>query len=177
MSDPFLGEIRLIAFNYAPKFWAFCAGQIIPISENQTLFALLGATYGGDSRTTFGFPDLRGRSPVGVGPGPGLTPIQLGQMGGVEDITIQEANLPAHSHTATLHGESTGAASKNPNNKMLATSETKVYAIPIEADDKDMAAESITVANTGGGQPLYNRDPFLGLNYVISLAGNFPPRN
>ena len=201
MSEPYLGEIKIVPYNFTPKDWAFCAGQIAAISENQALFALLGTTYGGDGRTSYGLPDLRGRVPVGssiMGTGPGLNPIPLGQKGGTPVIdytpscnysfTLTEAQMPSHTHTATLRGESTAATAGNPKNKMLATAASNVYASPIAADDKDLASESITVSDTGGGQPvtgaatgqrLYmdNRGPYLGLNYVIAMQGIFPSRN
>jgi microcystin-dependent protein len=105
MSEPFLGEIRMVGFNFAPTGWAFCAGQIMAIAQNSALFALLGTTFGGNGQVTFGLPDYRGRSPVGMGAGPGLSSIQQGEMSGTEDVTLLSTQMPQHTHTATFAGQ------------------------------------------------------------------------
>jgi microcystin-dependent protein len=138
--EPFLGAVEEFAGNFAPRGWAFCDGRLLSIAQNQALFAILGTTYGGDGRTTFALPDLRGRIPVGVGAGPGLTPIALGEQGGQANLTLSTANLPAHNHTTSISG------------------------VP-------------TTENTGGGQSLDNRQPYLGLTPVIALQGIYPSRN
>lgn len=175
--EPFLGQIQAFGFNFAPRGWAMCDGQLLPISQNQALFSLLGTIYGGDGRTTFALPDLRGRSMVHMGTGPGLSLIQIGQRGGQESVTISVNEMPSHSHTATLHGETTAADKKNPNNKMLALTETNTYALPVPAENKTMAAESIVIQSTGGGQSMNIRNPYLGVNICIALEGIFPSRN
>src|SRR3982751_6487214 len=112
MSNPFLGEIRMAGFNFAPRGWAFCAGQLLPISQNDALFALVGTTYGGDGQTTFGMPDLRGRVPINQGQGPGLSNYVMGQMSGTESVTLITAQIPPHSHA--INAASGGARSANP---------------------------------------------------------------
>ena len=173
MSEPFLGEIRSFGFNFAPRGWAFCDGQLLSIAENSALFSLLGTQYGGDGRTSFGLPDLRGRSQMHQGSGPGLTPRVMGQKLGAETHTLSVGQMPAHNHR--LEGETTLADSRNPNNKMLALSDNNVYARPIAEDNRVMANESIT--NTGGGQAFNIVDPHQVVNMCIALVGIFPSRS
>ncbi len=200
--EPFLGQIQPFGFNFPPRGWAFCDGQLLPIAQNTALFALLGTTYGGDGRTTFALPDLRGRSIVHVGRGPGLSFIPWGQRAGDEFVILTETQLPAHTHfatttptasataTATLHGETAAADSKNPQNRMLALTAENTYAASVAANDKTMAAESINVTvdsvnvnvavvnqSTGGSQPFSLRNPYLGIYVNIALVGTFPSRN
>lgn len=174
--EPFIGQICLFGFNFAPRGWAKCEGQLLPISSHSALFSLLGTMYGGDGRTTFGLPDLRGRSAVSAGTGNGLANVRQGQMGGAQSITLTQNNLPSHTHTATLHAESAAGTSANPNGKMLA-GESNAYAAPNPNDNKTMASESIVVNPTGGQQSFSNLDPYLGLNYCIALEGVFPSRS
>ena len=173
--EPFLGQIQAFGFNFPPRGWTFCNGQLLPISQNTALFSLLGTTFGGDGRTTFALPDLRGRSIVHVGSGPGLDHISWGQRGGDYETVLTVANLPAHSHTATLHAETAFADTANPENKMLAGAQT--YAAPVPAQNKAMASDSIVVNNTGSNIPLYTRNPFLGVYVSIALTGLYPSRN
>lgn len=193
--NPFIGEVSTFAFNFAPEGWAICQGQLLPISQNTALFSLIGTTYGGDGRTSFGLPDLRGRSIVGTGDGPGLSHIAWGQRGGAEFHTLHQLEMPAHSHTAvatttataTLHAERVTATSKNPKNKLFAGSADNIYADRNSnpADDVVMAPESITVqtntdvtiGNSGSGQSFSLRNPYLGMSVCISLIGIFPPRS
>lgn len=171
--DPLLGTIILFAGNFAPRGWLFCNGQLLPISQNTALFSLLGVTYGGDGRTTFALPDLRGRVPVHAGQGSGLSPINLGEMGGAEAHTLTIAEMPAHNHS--LHGELAAADKLSPQGNMLAlTSGTPIYAAPVPAEDRTLAPSSIGV--NGGNQPFDTRDPYLALNYIIATEGVFPSR-
>ncbi len=179
MSEPFIGQIMPVGFNFAPRGWALCHGEILDISSNQALFSLLGTTFGGDGRVTFGLPDLRGRAMVGEGSGPGLSTISWGEKAGSENTTLTTNNLPSHNHTATLHGETALATSFNPDGRMLALTQgqANIYADTVAADDITMAASSVLVQNTGGGQSFDHRDPFLGLYICIATEGIFPSRN
>lgn len=181
MSEPFLGEIRAFGFNFAPRSWAFCNGQLLPIAQNTALFSLLGTIYGGDGRTTFGLPDLRGRSMVQYGEGPGLSNLSQGQNGGTEEITLTTANLPPHSHSAELHAENEIADSPGPKGKFLAKPNgVNIYkdATSLFNDDnKIMAPGSVVIGNTGGGQAVYSRSPYLAVNLCIALQGVFPSRS
>ena len=177
MSEPFIGEIRIFGFNFAPRNWAFCDGQMIEISQNQTLFALLGDTYGGDGRTEFGLPDLRGRMPMGFGNGPRLTPRRQGEKRGQESTT----NVPAHSHNlkATVNEANEAAPS---NGSYLAKGNAIINFSPTDTKNyfKGTPTNTVTLGGlspTGntGGVSLMN--PFLALNFSIALQGIFPSRN
>jgi microcystin-dependent protein len=165
MSEPFLGELTLISFGYAPKGWAFCNGQFLPINQNQPLFSLLGTTYGGDGRTTFALPDLRGRVPVHVGSG-----LSQGTQLGEEAHTVNTNELPAHNHFVMANN--TSATQAVPAGAVLASS-ANMY-VPF---GNPTAIEPTTLTNAGNGQPHENRQPFLSLNWVIALQGIFPSRN
>lgn len=169
MADPFLGELRCVAFNYAPDGWAFCNGQILSIATNLQLFALLGATYGGDGQTTFALPDLRGRVPIHFGQGPGLSNYVLGQAGGTETVTLDIDQIPVHNHNvnATTSDFSTHA----PDGNFL--SSAPVYS----TTPANNTLSSNTISNTGEGQPHPNIQPYLTLNWIIALEGSFPPRS
>ncbi len=187
--NPFLAEIVMFGGNFAPRGWAYCDGQLLSINAYQALFSLLGTTYGGDGRTTFALPDLRGRSPIHAGRGPGLTDIRLGQRGGVENITLTILNLPNHFHSAgTMKGSimanEEDGDSNDPNGRnfgLIDGGAVTVNAYNSAANDKAMAANSVSVTgNTGttGGQQAFNsRNPYLGINYIIALQGTFPSRN
>lgn len=172
-ADPYIGEIAIYPYNFTPRGWAYCQGQLMDINSNQALYSLIGTTFGGDGRSTFALPDLRGRTVVGVGAGNGLTPVQLGQKGGLE--YLNESNLPAHTHTATLHGEKKPATSSNPQGRLLAGAET--YADPDPQDNKTFAPESIIVQANNGVGATDNRGPWLGLAYCIALDGQYPSRS
>ena len=188
MADPYLAEVRILPGNFAPKGWALCNGQLMPISQNTALFSLLGVTYGGDGKSTFALPDLRGRVAVGQGQGPGLSPYQMGEVTGTENTTLLSTQMPSHTHvptlsvTAALHAEGINGTDNNPNGKMLASG-TGIYVAPDVANNRTMAAESIvvtsslTIAQTGGSQPFSILQPLLGVNYSIAIEGIFPPRN
>jgi len=176
--DPFMAQIIMFGGNFAPRGWALCNGQILPISQNQALFSLLGTTYGGDGRTTFALPDFRGRSVIGTGNGPGLTPRTLGQSGGQESVTLTVAEMGPHNHTATLIAENAVGSKANPKDNMLgATPNSKIYAPVTSGSDKVMGSGSITVNNNGGNLGHPNMGPYNVVNYIISLTGVFPSRS
>lgn len=170
--EPFIGEIRCFGFAFPPRGWALCAGQLLPINQNQALFAILGTTYGGDGRTNFALPDLRGRVPLHQGSGPGLTPRPLGQQGGTEAVTLTAAAMPAHTHPARCNG---GAGNQyGPTGHYWAQDAAggSVYA---PAGDTAMAADAAALA--GGGAPHNNLQPYLAMNFCIALQGIFPSRS
>lgn len=170
MSDPFLGELRLFPYYFAPRGWAFCQGQIIAISQNEALFSLLGTTYGGNGVQTFALPDLRGRVPLSSNEGAGLSNYVLGEIGGQEQVTLLLSEMPAHNHP--VHGSST-ATSKNPSGaKPGYTGSGSSYGT---ASDLTMAPDMVGV--TGSNLAHENRPPYLVLNWCIALEGIFPSRN
>lgn len=169
--EPFLGEVRWFAGNFAPRGWAKCDGQLLPISSNTALFSLLGTMYGGDGRTTFGLPAMRGRDMVHVGNGPGLTPKNMGQRSGEERVTLNSTQLPAHSHG--LRADDTGADSVLPDDRVLSKAgRLRVYNA---SPDSDMAASSL--AATGGSQSHNNMQPYIPLTCIIALQGVYPSRS
>jgi microcystin-dependent protein len=165
MSEPFLAEVRIVGFNFAPRGWAFCDGQILPINQNQSLYSLLGTTYGGDGRTSFALPDLRGRTPIHVGDGH-----RLGQKGGEETHTLSLAEMPQHDHSAQASTQN--ADTVDPTGKILAGA-LNVYGNPTNPVQLRVG----TVANVGGGQAHNNMQPFTAVNFCIALQGLFPSRN
>ncbi|WP_395684406.1 phage tail protein [Dokdonella sp.] len=172
MSNPFLGEIRMAGFNFAPRGWAFCAGQLLPISQNDALYALVGTTYGGDGVTTFGVPDLRGRVPINQGQGPGLSNYVLGQMAGTESVTLITAQIPSHVHV--INAASSGARSSSPSGNLLGSGEADIYNHDFA---NTVALSPSALAPSGGNQPHDNTQPFLCINFIIALEGVFPSRN
>jgi microcystin-dependent protein len=170
MSQPFVGEIRMFGGSFAPAGWAFCNGALLPISENETLFNLIGTTYGGDGQETFGLPDLQGRMPIHVGQGPGITQnYQLGELAGVETVTISVNQLPTHNHG--------WLASNDPSNSLIATS--NVVSTPLNITPYFSGAASVplnagSLQPQGGSQPHDNMMPFLCISFIISLFGIFP---
>jgi microcystin-dependent protein len=168
-SNPFLGEIRLVPYNFAPKGWAFCDGQILSISQNTALFSLLGTTYGGNGQTTFALPDLRGRHATESGQGPGLSNISLGEVGGTETTTLLQTNMPAHTH---LMNANNGGPQTTDRPQGAVLTRGGVYA---SSPNTTMNPQTIGIA--GGSQPFSHRPPYLGLHYIIALAGIFPSRN
>lgn len=180
MSEPFIGEIKLVGFNFPPRGWSTCDGQILPISQNTALFSLLGTTFGGDGRSSFALPDLRGRSALHVGTGAGLSPVTWGQRGGVEDVTLNTTQIPSHHHDSTdlkvgVSGEDSN--SDDPDGNVLAVSGEDSF--HNGNADGTMNASSVTgnTDNTGGSQSHTNRPPYLGIYHVIALTGIFPSRN
>ena len=170
---PFVGEIRLFAGNFAPAGWAFCNGQLLPISENDTLFVLLGTTYGGDGQETFALPNLQSRVPIHMGMGPGGTSYQMGEVAGAESVTLTTQQIPSHTHQAV--GTSNGGALLSPQNgvaAMAASVQAGMLAYNPPPPGVSMVASEITPV--GGSQPHDNMQPFLCINYIISLYGVFP---
>jgi microcystin-dependent protein len=187
MSEPFLGEIRMVGFNFAPRGWLSCQGQLMSISQNTALFSLLGTTFGGDGVTTFALPDYRGRGPVGMGNGPGLTPIVQGEVSGTENVTILQTQMPMHTHAATVSVAIPGVvASTNVSATPGATSVLGPIAAggrpgtlySTDAPDTTLAPFSppVTVAPAGRSLPVGIRNPFLGTNFIIATDGIFPSR-
>ena len=172
MSEPFLAEIRIFPYNFAPRGWAFCQGQLLSISQNTALFSIIGTTYGGNGITTFGLPDLQGRVPVHVGQGPGLSPYDLGQEGGTETVTLLATQIPPHSHPARCLNGMANSAAPNSNVWAIDAGGNPQYG-SIKA--AGTMAPNI-VAAAGGGQPHNNIQPYLTLNYCIALQGIFPTR-
>lgn len=174
MADPFVAEIRIFPFNFAPTGWALCNGQLMPISQNTALFSLLGTTYGGDGRSTFALPNLQGSAPMHPGQGPGLSLHDLGETGGSETVTLLQSEIPAHNHTIRA----------NDGDGISPTPTGNVASGPGADRDlfwyKDGASNSVmnpgALAITGGGQPHNNMMPYLTVNFCIALQGVFPPR-
>jgi len=174
--EPFLGQLMLVAFNYPPKGWAFCAGQILPINQNQALFALLGTTFGGNGVNTFALPDLRGRAAMGFGQGAGLPNYNLGQVSGTESVTLIQSQLPTHTHqlSGSTNVQSVASPAGNALAELTNQSNFNVYkANGVPAGTLNPAS----VSNFGGSQPHTNQAPYLTMNWVIALQGIFPSRN
>ena len=167
MSEPFLAEIKIISWNFAPKGWALCNGQFLPINQNQALFSILGTMYGGNGQTTFALPDFRGRA--GIHQGAGFT---IGQAGGSEFVTISQSTMPAHTHIISASNIADGSNVNEPQNNIPANSAVPPYRTQANTT---MAPQS--VSNVGGSQPHENRQPFLVLNFIIALQGIFPSQN
>lgn len=175
MSEPFVAEIRIFAGNFAPRGWAFCDGQLLPIAQNTALFSLIGTTYGGDGRTTTALPNMEGRAPMHPGRGPGLTSRRLGEKTGVETVTLTEAQLPSHSHTMRGAGASGSTATPGSTTAFAEGFPTQTYQNTTNSDLVDLASEALSV--TGGGQAHDNVQPFLVLNFIIALVGLYPSRS
>jgi microcystin-dependent protein len=173
--DAYVGEIRIFTGNFAPRGWAFCNGQLLPISQNTALFSLLGATYGGDGRATFALPNLQGRVPVQAGQGLGLTYFSLGETYGSETVTLTNNNLPIHTHAVTLNQQQINetGTTDDPTGKQYAVSVTNSYATTSNAQSTTPA---VTVGISGGNQPMNNMQPYLVVNYIICLQGIYPAR-
>jgi microcystin-dependent protein len=171
--DPFVAEIRIVPFNFAPKGWAFCDGQLMPISQNTALFSLLGTTYGGDGKSTFALPDLQGRSAMHPGQGPGLSLRDLGETGGEETVTLLVSEMPAHTHT--VNGLSALSTTTTPTTGTTLGRSVNGNAYADAASGfQTFAPEALPPA--GGSLPHNNLQPYLTLNYVLALQGVFPPR-
>jgi microcystin-dependent protein len=170
MGDPYIGEIRMFAGNFAPAGWANCDGQLMPISENEALFQLIGTTYGGDGQETFGLPNLQGRVPIHVGQGPGLSSRVLGEVGGVETVTLTQPQLAAHTHQ--FIATQNPGTSPNPANDIVAQPAFSVF---VEDVPLTTLAPNV-IQPVGGSQPHENRQPYLTVRFVISLFGIYPPQ-
>ncbi|MGD2115232.1 MAG: tail fiber protein [Acidobacteriota bacterium] len=173
MSEPFVAEIRIFAGNFAPRGWAFCNGQLLPIAQNTALFSLIGTTYGGDGRTTTALPNLEGRAPMQPGRGPGLTDRRLGQRGGVETVTLSEAQMPNHSHIVMASGED--ADDDDPNDHVTAT--TVGVRLYNQSSNPLVSFASQALVGAGGSQAHNNMQPYLTMNYIIALVGLYPSRS
>jgi len=170
MAQPYVGEIRMFGGNFAPAGWLFCSGQLLPIAEYDTLFNLIGTTYGGDGAETFGLPDLRGRLPVHQGTGSSGATYIMGETGGVESVTLTTNQIPAHSHPMQVIGNQPGAA-VNPGGRLLAQS---FNVVPFINDAPTGAFNAQAVTQAGGNQPHDNLQPFLCVSFIISLFGIYP---
>jgi microcystin-dependent protein len=172
--DPFVAEIRIFPFTFAPRGWAFCDGQILPISQNTALFSLLGTTYGGNGQSTFALPDIQGSAPLHVGanqPGPGLSTYNLGQIGGSETVTLLQSEIPAHAHT--LRGNATLGDTPAPAGHPMAR---YANAYQQTVNQNLVAMNPAALAPAGGSLPHNNMQPYLTLHFCIALQGVFPPR-
>jgi microcystin-dependent protein len=172
VSDPFLGEIRMFGFNFAPTGWAFCNGQLLPISQNTALFSLLGTIYGGNGTTTFALPNLQSRVAIHAGQGSGLSAYVAGQAGGTETVTLSAAEMPAHSHP--LHADATIARSADPGDHVLAKAKTDIYGDTLHGKT---TLNGKSVGESGQGEPHTNIQPYLTLTFCIALQGVFPARS
>lgn len=188
--DPFLGEIIMFGGNFAPRSWAFCDGQLLPINTNQALFSILGTIYGGDGRTTFALPDLRGRVAMHPGNGPGLSSRRLGQKGGVESVTLNVTQIPSHTHTGMpvtgnvlINVNNSDGDSNTPNGNYIAKHPTSNGFSTSVGEGRNPYLNGVShnltsaVANTGGNQSHTNMQPFTCINYIIALQGVFPSRS
>ncbi len=180
--EPFIGQVILFAGNFNPRGWAFCDGQLLPISSNSALFSILGTTYGGDGRTTFGLPDLRGRVAVHEGTGPGLPAVRLGQKSGNATTTLAVQNLPSHTHTIantlTLRASSATGNTDDADGGTLAGGLDTYVEGNADVDlNATMLSGAVTAQNTGSGTAFSNMQPYLGLNYIIALVGTYPSRS
>lgn len=173
MSEPFVGQITMFAGNFAPRGWTYCDGQLLATSQNEALFSLLGTIYGGDGRTTFGLPDLRGRLPIHHGQGPGLSSRKLGEKAGVENVTLTLAQLPSHTHD--FIGSNAAAISPDPTGRVVAKSDIRY--LKNNANNYTEKLNPASVTTTGGGQSHSNLQPSLGIHYIIALTGIYPSRN
>jgi microcystin-dependent protein len=187
MSDPYVGEIRMVGFNFAPQRWALCNGQVLSISQNQALFALLGTTYGGNGIQTFALPNLQGRVPLHAGSGAGLPVYDLGQQGGSANVTILTSNLPQHTHAVTPPVSNANGTTSSPGNAYPAVSATTITGGERGETAATMSYASSAVSGqnaasyqtgaAGNGQPLSTEPPYLAVYFIIALQGIFPPRN
>lgn len=176
MADPFVAEIRIFPFNFAPKGWAWCNGQLMPLSQNTALFSLLGTTYGGDGKSTFALPDLEGRAPMHPGQGPGLSLHDLGETGGSETVTLLESEIPAHSHG--LRCSTTGTDEEGLKTPAGNTTGLEPNTFPIYGPANSLVSMSPqALVPAGGDQPHNNLMPYLTFYFCIALQGVFPPRS
>jgi len=167
--EPFIGSILIFGGNFAPRGWALCDGQLLSIPQNTALFSIIGTTYGGDGVSTFGLPDLRGRAPIHMGTGPGLTHRSLGSRGGEQSVTLTTAQMPAHNHP--VNAADTPADFRQPTNALLTQDGNYTQGAA------DVVMNPAMIANTGGGQPHDNMQPFVTVNFIIALTGLFPSRS
>ncbi len=176
MSDQFVGEIRIFAGNFAPTGWAFCDGQLMPIAQNTALFSLLGTMYGGNGKTTFALPNLQGNVPLGQGQGPGLSDRFQGEVGGVKVVSLVATEMPAHTHTAMANSASGDQAI--PTNNVWSTTQVgrQTANLYVTNTSGNVAMSPVALTAAGNGLPHNNLPPYLALNFIIALQGNFPTR-
>lgn len=172
MANPFVAEIRIFPFNFAPKGWAFCDGQLLPISQNTALFSLLGTTYGGDGKSNFALPNMQGDAPMHPGQGPGLSLHDLGETGGSDTVTLLESEMPAHTH-GLMASSTKGTKSLPSGNSLARTAGATPYIAP---GGPEVTMADVSIAPAGGDQPHNNMQPYLTLNFCIAMQGVFPPR-
>lgn len=176
MSEPFIAEIRIFAGNFAPRGWAFCNGQLLPISQNTALFSLIGTTYGGDGRTTTALPDLQGRVPMHPGQGPGLTSRRLGQRGGVAEVALTEAQMPSHQHGLVGSGAAARTAPTPAESRSLGPSRG-AHAYHTDTSSNLVPLGGGASPASGGGQPHNNLQPYIAMNFIIALVGLYPSQS
>lgn len=174
MSNPYLGQIQTFGFNFAPRGWLLCNHQLLPISQNTALFSLFGTTYGGDGRTTFGIPGLRGRYPRGVGSGAGLDTVSWGEVGGDYEITQSISQMPSHNHAARADNSNL-ADSRDPNNTIWGSDSGADSTYSTRTDN--VSLKSVAIQHTGGGQPMNILNPYVGIYYSVATTGIYPSRN
>lgn len=174
MSEPFIGEIRMVGFQFAPEGWANADGQMMSVNENPSLFSLYGTLYGGDGRTTFGIPNFKGRVPIHVGHSAGLPDYHMGQAGGYPSVVLDQQQLASHSHTTTTHAGASTADKVTPADHYWAESNSRgAY---LATHDVTMAADAVEIGDAGGGQPHENMPPFLTIRFCVALTGIYPQR-
>lgn len=171
MADPFVAEVRIFPFNFAPKGWAWCDGQLLPLSQNTALFSLLGTTYGGNGQSNFALPDLQGRAPLHPGQGQGLSPYSLGQTGGAETVSLLESEIPSHNHTLRAVSQYADVTTPSPTVALGEAASGAAY-----ADSANSTLDGSALAPAGGDQPHNNLMPYLTFYFCIALQGVFPPR-
>jgi len=174
MADPFVAEIRIFPFNFAPKGWAWCDGQLLPLSQNTALFSLLGTTYGGDGKSTFALPDLQGSAAMHPGQGPGLSLRDLGEIGGSETVTLLQSEIPSHAHTARANADFADLQVPSTARSIARSQNANAYKAPAGQPTTPMSPQSLSPA--GGDQPHNNMQPYLTFYFCIALQGVFPPR-
>jgi microcystin-dependent protein len=172
MADPFVAEIRIFPFFFAPKGWAFCDGQLLPLSQNTALFSLLGTTYGGDGKSNFALPDLQGRAPMHPGQGPGLSLHDLGETGGSETVSLLESEIPSHSHLLRAYGSDPGDHFNPTGTSLSRSNNGQAWGAAAALTNFSDSA----IAPAGGDQPHNNMQPYLTLNFCLAMQGVFPPR-
>ena len=174
MADPFVAEIRIFPFNFAPRGWAWCDGQLMPLSQNTALFSLLGTTYGGNGKSNFALPDLQGRAPMHPGQGPGLSLHDLGETGGSETVTLLESEIPAHSHALRANSDIANVQSPGPARSLARSQNASAYQSTTNQNLVSLSDQALAPA--GGDQPHNNLQPYLTFYFNIALQGVFPPR-
>lgn len=174
MSEPFIAEIRIFAGNFAPRGWALCNGQLLPVSQNTALFSLIGTTYGGDGRTTTALPNLQGRAPMHPGRGPGPTARRLGETGGDETVTLSEAQMPHHTHGLRASPDTGDLNAPSPNRSLARSGGGFAYQ---QASSSLVGLDSASSHEAGGSQAHNNLQPFLTMNFIIALVGLYPSRS